>query len=172
MHGRTLRAFKQQVPGRFCEDGKTKSRCQFWQAMRAHCQVVARLGREAVSRAKMGPVTRAHRPRLLHVAAGTGWLQVQPKTQRWERGQQNSRLTWLFWPGSFLNAAGGPGGELPDEVSQRSSSPRCSFPCCQALACGAAILELASGWLGNGGQGSRARRCLQSCGSAGESSAG
>lgn len=87
VHGRTLGAFKQQqVPGRFCEDGKTKSRCQFWEAMRAHCQVAARLGREAVSRAKMGSVTRAHRPRLLRLAAGTGWLQVQPKTQAGEVG--------------------------------------------------------------------------------------
>lgn len=96
----------------------------------------------------------------------------KPRRVRWERGQQNSRLTWLFWPGSSLDTAGGPGAELPDEVSQRSSSPRRSFPCCQALARGAAILELASGWLGNGGQGSRASRCLQSCGTAGESSAG
>lgn len=123
VHGRTLRGFKQkQVPGRLCENGKRKSWCQFWQAMRTHCQVAARLGCAIVGqrdRLGQGPLAAAPsccawkqwaEPRWWWRPGPTtrdccAWLQGQggskakagPRWVRWGWGQQNSRLTQLSW---------------------------------------------------------------------------
>lgn len=179
VHGRTLHGFKQkQVPGRFCEDEKTKSRCQIWQAMRTNCQVAARLGCAMVGqRGKLGqpPPSAAWShcawnqwaepgwgwwPTLLCRSAGMGWPQGQARAQVGEVGAAEFKAdvsvpgAWVLpWHCSWT------GAETPDEASPHSSSPCCSFPCCHL----GAGLGLAGKWR----MGCRANRCTQNCGTIG-----
>lgn len=169
VHGRTLHGFKQkQVPGRFCEDEKTKSRCQFWQAVRTHCQVAARLGCAMVGQqGKLGqpPPSAAWshcawnqwaepgwgwRPTLLCRPAGMGWPQGQARAQVGEVGAAEFKADVSVpgaWsqakPGSSLDTAPGLGLRPPMRLPHILPHHAAAFP--------AAILELASGWLGNGG---------------------
>lgn len=124
VHRITLCGFKQtQIPWIFCEKWKTKSWCQFWQAIPTLCQDAARLGWTTMwQQGRLGqgppPAVLSHFAvkrwaetglgwwpwlatalELLCTAVGMGWLQGQARSQVGEMSVEAAelRLTWLLW---------------------------------------------------------------------------